>query len=78
MFKLFIVMRDSLQNFSTIQRQFQENFKRKLEADSLKIIKQEKKLANNQLKQEQSYRWYLLTFVLLIATFGALIYKRYK
>lgn len=78
MFKLFILMRDSLQNYSTVQKQFQDDFKRKLEADSLKMVKQEKKLAHTQLKQEQSYRWYLITFVILIGVFGVMAYKRYK
>jgi serine phosphatase RsbU (regulator of sigma subunit) len=71
-------MRDSLQNYSTIQKQFQDDFKRKLEADSLKMIKQEKKLAHSQLAQEQSYRWYLLAFLILIIVFGAFMYKRYQ
>ena len=78
MFKLFIVMRDSIQSSQIIQKEFELDFQRKLENDSLNLIKKEKILTDDQLKKEQIYRVYLLLGVLIIAIFGAIVFNRYR
>jgi serine phosphatase RsbU (regulator of sigma subunit)/tetratricopeptide (TPR) repeat protein len=77
-FKLFVLMRDSIQNSEIIQKEFEMEFQRKIENDSLNVIKKEKTLANEQLKQEQTYRIFLLLGVIFIAIFGAVVFNRYR
>jgi serine phosphatase RsbU (regulator of sigma subunit) len=78
MYKLFIVMRDSINSTQILQKEFELEFQRKIESDSLNLIKKEKSLTDEQLKQEQTYRIYLLIGVLIIAIFGATVFKRYR
>ncbi|MCC6252069.1 MAG: tetratricopeptide repeat protein [Bacteroidia bacterium] len=78
MFKLYILMKDSLQNSSYIQKQVQLEFQRKIEADSLTLIKQQNVIAANKLKDEQRFKWYLLIFIIIIILFVILFYNRYQ
>ena len=78
MFKLYVLMKDSIEGSSTVQKQFEFEFQRKLEADSLKKIKVEQIVAETQLKKEKTYRIFLLIGALIIAIFGGISYNRYK
>jgi serine phosphatase RsbU (regulator of sigma subunit) len=77
MYKLYVIMNDSIEGSSTIQKQFEFEFQRKLEADSLKKIRVEQNIAEAQLEKEKTYRVFLLLGVLIIAIFGGISYNRY-
>jgi tetratricopeptide (TPR) repeat protein len=81
MYKLYIQMRDSIQNQETkkemLKQQFQFEYDKKAEADSL-IAAEEKKVIDAKFKQEKTQRYALYGGLLVVLLFGIIMFNRFK
>ncbi len=80
-FKLYIRMRDSIQNQEAkkemVKQQFQFEYESKVHADSI-VAAQEKRVVNARFKQEQTQRYALYGGVSLLLVFGGVMYNRFR
>lgn len=81
MYKLYIEMRDSLNNLETqkagINSRLRYEYDLKTVADSVKIS-EERKLNEAELKQEKGRKYALFGGLIVFAVFAAFMYNRYK
>lgn len=79
--KMHLDMKDSVYNYEKQkeieQKQLRFEFERKAIADSLKIA-DEKKLTMAKLKQEQTIRYSLIFFALILLVFSYVMFNRFK
>jgi serine phosphatase RsbU (regulator of sigma subunit)/Tfp pilus assembly protein PilF len=81
MYELQIQMRDSVYNIesrkTSIKKQMQYQYEKKAAADSVKVA-EEKKVVSAQLKQEKTTRFALYGGLILVLTFSAFMFNRFK
>jgi tetratricopeptide (TPR) repeat protein len=81
MYKLYIQMRDSIQNQETkkdmLKQQFQFEYDKKAEADSL-IAVEEKKVVEARFEQEKTQRYALYGGLLIVILFGGVMFNRFR
>jgi tetratricopeptide (TPR) repeat protein len=81
MYKLYIQMRDSIQNQEArkgmLKQQFQFEYDKKAEADSL-IAVEEKKVVEARFKQEKTQRYALYGGLLIVILFGGVMFNRFR
>jgi serine phosphatase RsbU (regulator of sigma subunit) len=81
MYRLYIQMRDSIDNEETkntiLKKGFQIEYEKKATADSVRIS-EEKKVTTAQLKQERTQRFALYGGLVLVALFGVFMFNRFK
>ena len=81
MHKLFIQMRDSVDNISTqkavITQQTKYSYEKKAIADSLKVYEQ-RKVTEIELKQEKNQRYSLYGGLILVLVFAGFMFNRFK
>jgi tetratricopeptide (TPR) repeat protein/serine phosphatase RsbU (regulator of sigma subunit) len=81
MYKLYIQMRDSIQNQEArkgmLKQQFQFEYDKKAEADSL-IAVEEKKVVEARFEQEKTQRYALYGGLLIVILFGGVMFNRFR
>ncbi len=81
MHELFIHMRDSTNNEETrkssVKKQFQYEYDRKVTADSVRTV-EEKKVIAIKLKQEKTQRYALYSGLLLVLIFAFFMFNRFR
>jgi tetratricopeptide (TPR) repeat protein len=81
MHELFIFMKDSVNNEETrkssVRKQFQYEYDKKVTADSVRTI-EEKKTVALQLKQEKTQRYALYGGLMLVLIFAGFMFNRFK
>ncbi len=81
MYKLYIQMRDSIQNQETkkdmLKQQFQFEYDKKAEADSL-IAVEEKKVVEARFEQEKTQRFALYGGLVIVILFGGVMFNRFR
>lgn len=88
MLELFFTMQDSVNSQSiketSMQKQFQYEYEKKLIADSIKIAEKDKvnkaelSVKDEQIKRQTTQRYALFGGVMILLIFGGFTYKRYK
>lgn len=80
-YKLYIQMRDSLQNLenakATVKQQMQHEFDKKQTADSLKV-EEERKVTAMKFEQEKKQRWFLYGGLALVIVFAGFMVNRFR
>lgn len=86
--ELFFTMQDSVNSQSiketSLQKQFQYEYEKKLIADSIKIAEKDKvnkaelSVKDEQIKRQTTQRYALFGGVMILLIFGGFTYKRYK
>jgi tetratricopeptide (TPR) repeat protein/serine phosphatase RsbU (regulator of sigma subunit) len=81
MYKLYIQMRDSIQNQQTkkemLKQQFKFEYDKKVEADSLFAV-EEKKVVEARFEQEKTQRYALYGGLVIVLIFGGVMFNRFR